>query len=449
MPVVEERPHSPHVDKLPHIDTHPIGESLMERPERFVGLRLMFLFVATYLTHGIATQFGLIAQPLQYWLMKDLHMSAAQVSSYLAIMMLPWFLEGAYGVICDFVPLFGYRRKGYLLAGNLLAGLAFAAITGTSSLAVVFTALVLSAIGISISIAVTAGLAVCEGKVDGKIGDYLVVQMVCYYATLIASGVVGGLLCQYLAPKSALHSAAGISATAAVLVACLVPWLHREEKSHMNMQRLRETWASLKAAFRCRPLQLAAVFIACWCFSPSFGVPLYFHESNALGFSQQTIGQLFGWNSAGMLLGAALYWRLIKSTALRSQLYTAVAVGTTSTLAYLLLSSPVSAIALELFRGTANMIALLTIRTLAAAVCPKHIEVAVMASLFAVWDLATDGSTYIGGQIFSNVFHNQFAPLVLVAACATALCALLVPFLCAPAQEEISAAQPNKVLTRV
>ncbi len=52
-----------------------------------------------------------------------------------------------------------------------------------------------------------------------------------------------------------------------------------------------------------------------------------------------------------------------------------------------------------------------------------------MASMLAVWNLATDASTFIGGQLFTNVFNNRFPPLVIVAAFATGLCALLVPFI--------------------
>ena len=75
------------------------------------------------------------------------------------------------------------------------------------------------------------------------------------------------------------------------------------------------------------------------------------------------------------------------------------------------------------------MLAILGIYALGSQICRPKTEVTVMATLLAVRNLATDGSTFIGGQLDSNVFHNQLAPLVIVAATTTALCAMLIPFL--------------------
>lgn len=391
--------------------------------------RLTWLFAIAYISHGIATQFGLISQPLQYFMMKGLHLTAAQVSSYLAIMMLPWVFKPFYGVICDFVPLFGYRRKSYLIAANTLTAIAFVVMACTSSLPMILGAFVLTAVGMAASTAVTVGLAVEGGRSNGKARDYFAQQTFFYYSALIAASIAGGLLCHYLVPELALHVAAAIAALPALVVSALTLIMLREERSSLNVQGMRETWTSLKEVLRSRSLWLVALFIFCWDFSPSFGVPLYFHESNSLGFSQSTIGWLGAWNAAGMVVGAVLYRRWIKWQSMRTQLWLAVALGSVSTLAYLLLSSPLSAITLEVFRGTANIIAILAIYALAADVCPARTEVTVMASLIAVRNLATEGSTFIGGQLYSLVFHNQLAPLIVVAALTTALCASLIPFL--------------------
>jgi predicted MFS family arabinose efflux permease len=106
----------------------------------------------------------------------------------------------------------------------------------------------------------------------------------------------------------------------------------------------------------------------------------------------------------------------------------AVLSGAVSTLAYLMLSSD-SAIALELVRGFTNMLAILSIYALAADVCPPRMEVSLMATLIAVRNLATDGSTFLGGHLYANVFNNHIAPLIVVSAATTALCALLVMLL--------------------
>lgn len=398
-------------------------------PQSGGAARMPVFFAITYVATGIAAQFGLISQPLQYFMMKGLHLTAAQVSSYLAIMMLPWALKPFYGLICDFIPFLGYRRKSYLCAANLLTAIACGVIAFTDSLAIILPAFLLAATGMAASTALTVGIAVETGRSDGKERDYFVQQTFFYYCALIGASLIGGQLCHYLAPVLALHTAAAIAALPVLLVSFLTLVMLHEEKSALNVKALRDSWYSLREALRSRSLWLVALFIWCWDFSPSFGVPLFFHESNTLGFSQTLIGQLAAWNAAGMVLGSVIYGLYLKSKPMRTQLWLAVALGTMSTLAYLLLSSPITAVVLESVRGLSNMIAILAIYALAADVCPARTEVSVMASLIAVRNLATEASTFLGGQLYDSVFHNQLAPLIVFAAVTTALCSLLIPFL--------------------
>jgi len=391
--------------------------------------QLALFFSIAYLSHGIAAQFGLIAQPIQYYMMKGLNLTAAQVASYLAIMMLPWALKPVFGLLFDFVPFCGYRRKSYLIAVNLLAAGAFAVMALSNSLSLILPMFVLSASGIAASTALTVGLAVEQGRKDGKAREYFAGQTFWYYSAIIVASIGGGLLCHYLEPAAAIETAATIALFPPMVVSVLSAVMIKEQKTAFDMQRVHDTWTPMKEALRSRALWLAALFIFCWDFSPSFGVPLYFFESKSLGFSQSLIGQLAAWNAGGMVIGAVIYSRFLKSRSIRAQLWIALTAGTLSTLGYVLLSTESSAIVLELLRGLTTMLAVLGIYGLAADVCPKGTEVSVMATLIAVRSLAMEGSTYIGGQLFSNVFHNHFTPLVLVAAATTALCALLVPLL--------------------
>ena len=86
-------------------------------------------------------------------MMKELGQSAGQVSTALAVLWLPWVIKPFYGLICDFVPLFGYRRKSYLILANLLAVLSFGIIATANTLAVILPALVLLATACAISTA--------------------------------------------------------------------------------------------------------------------------------------------------------------------------------------------------------------------------------------------------------------------------------------------------------
>lgn len=384
-------------------------------------------FAILYLSLGITTQFGLIDQPIKYYLKTGLHMTAAEVSTYMALMMLPWVLKPLYTAVCDFVPLWGYRRKSYLIATHAVAAIAFAALAYSSSLPVILLSFAASVVALATSTAVATGVAVEDGRSNGKTRDYFASQTLGYHGAIIAASLAGGYLCRHLTPQTALHTAAGLCIVPVLLVIAATTFMLKEEKSQRNLQGMQETWLAVKEAFHSKALWLAALFIWCCDFNPCFGTPLYYHQTDTLKFHQDTIGLLSACTAVGMVIGALFYrWR-IKDMPIKQQLYLAVALGATSTLSFLLLSTPATGIALELFRGTATMITILGVYGLAADVCPKRAEVTVMAALIAVRSLALDASTFVGGQLFTHAFHNQFAPLVVLAAGLTTLCLLLIP----------------------
>jgi MFS family permease len=388
---------------------------------------LAIVFAAIYLAQGAGSQFGVIAQPLQYFMKSGLKMSASDVSAYLAILMTPWVFKPFFGPVCDLVPLFGYRRKSYLLLTNVLAAFGLLLVSLTSQPEYLRLGVLALAVGVSASTAVTVGLAVEAGRDDAKSGLYFAVQTFCYYLATIVASVVGGYLCHYLSPQLALHTAALVAMVPILAATCVIVMLLKEERAPMRLAEFKPIWSAIKEAAGTRAIYCAIAFIALWDFSPSFGVSLYFFESNTLHFTQALIGQLTGWYYGGMALGAVIYRLGMRDMSLRKQLLIAVPLSTVSTLAYLLLSTPLSAVALELLHGFSGALAILLIYSMAAAVCPRGSEVTVMASLIAIRSLAIEGSTYAGGQLYDKVFDDHLAPLILLGAATTACCALLIP----------------------
>src|ERR1700722_8852615 len=90
---------------------------------------LLLFFALVYVVEGLGQIGGLIAQPLNYYL-KEVHgWTPVQITAYVTIFNLPWVLKPIYGLVSDFVPLFGYRRKSYLLLANIAAVVGFFAVT--------------------------------------------------------------------------------------------------------------------------------------------------------------------------------------------------------------------------------------------------------------------------------------------------------------------------------
>ena len=81
----------------------------------------MLFFALVYIVEGLGQTGGLIAQPLNYFLKQVYGWTPVQVTAYLTVLNLPWIIKPVYGIVSDFVPLFGYRRKAYLILANAAA----------------------------------------------------------------------------------------------------------------------------------------------------------------------------------------------------------------------------------------------------------------------------------------------------------------------------------------
>src|SRR5262245_17579645 len=81
--------------------------------------RLALLFAVVYFAQGM---WYLPNQTITI-VLKDRGLSAGQVATFFTITTLPWLLKPLYGLVSDFFPLFGRRRKSYFLLTTAVAGL--------------------------------------------------------------------------------------------------------------------------------------------------------------------------------------------------------------------------------------------------------------------------------------------------------------------------------------
>lgn len=400
-------------------------------------------FAMAYVSHGLScAQFGVISQPLQFFMMDGLKLSAAEVSSNMAILMLPWIWKPVIGIITDFLPIFGYRRKSYLLIGFGLSATAFALLLLSNTLRTIMPGIFVAALCMAMSTAMMVGMAVEIGRSDGRTRQYFRIQEIFYYGANIVASIISGALCQAFGPNGAFNYAVGF-AIAPMLLMVIATALHvKEEKAPLQVEALTKTLGSFKQALKSPFLWMAAAFSLFWNFMPCFGVPLYFYESKHLAFSQASIGQLAAWNSFGMLLAALLHKKIMDRLSTKMQLIVTTAFLSLSTLAYLGLGTPENAIVLEIIRGMANMLGILGIYCFAAEYCPKRIEVTVMALLVGLRNVATNTALFTGGQLFTHVFPNNFSALVIISSLAPLL-ALPIIFMQAKESKNASTIDNN------
>ncbi len=392
--------------------------------------RLMLFFAIVYLIEGIGqAKVGIVWQPLTYYLKANLGWTAVQISLSLAVLDLPWIIKPIYGLVSDFVPLFGYRRRPYLLLANLAAIAAYAWVALIGAPGQLVVALTLTSFAMAIASTLCGALLVENGQRYRASGAFVSQQWLWFNIATMAAAFVGGQFVEHFSPSGALHAAAIVAAVAPLAVVLGTLLLVDEERARMDLAELRRTLRGLLAALASRRLYVIGLFLFLYNFSPGFGTPLYFHMTDTLGLSQGYIGVLTAIGSAGWIAGAVLHRSVLERLSSRALLNLSLAGGVLATLAFLLLNGPVSAAAVYFLNGVAGMIATVATLTLAADYCPQRSEGFVFAALMSVTNIATPAADNIGSYLYEHTFQHALAPLILVSAAATALVFVLVPLL--------------------
>jgi MFS family permease len=389
----------------------------------------MWFFALVYIVEGLGQTGGLIAQPLNYYLKQVFDWTPVQVTAGLTVLNLPWIIKPVYGIVSDFVPLFGYRRKAYLILANLAAAVAYFWVTQLSAPGSLILVLLLTAYAMAISSTLCGAVLVENSQRLGQSDTFVNQQWLWFHVAAVASALLGGELVARLSPADAVHMASAIVAIAPFAAIGATLFLIDEAPSRLDFAELKNTFHGLLATFGRRDLWLIGAFLFLYYLNPGFGLPLYYYMTDTLRFTQDFIGMLGAVNSVGWIVGALLYRRLFDGRTSRQLLNFSILTGTITTVAFLLLSNQVNAVIVNFFSGMASMIAFVATLSLAADFCPKRAEGFAFAVLMSILNLSSTASNNLGSFLYEHAFHNRLAPLIIVSAAATAAIFLFVPLL--------------------
>jgi hypothetical protein len=145
-------------------DRAPAVESTARLSERGSMVHLLWFFGLVYVVEGLGQIGGLIAQPLTYDLKQVQGWTPVQITAYLTLFNLPWIIKPLYGLVSDFIPLFGYRRKSYLLIANAAATCGFLLVSRLTVPDQLVFALMLTAYAMAISSTLCGAVLVENGQ---------------------------------------------------------------------------------------------------------------------------------------------------------------------------------------------------------------------------------------------------------------------------------------------
>ncbi len=402
---------------------------LARSAERNGMKRLLLFFAAVYLAEGICQSDGLISQPLNYYLKQVHGWTAVQITAFLTVFNLPWFFKPLYGIVSDFVPLFGYRRKSWLLLANAAAAIGYFAVMATGAPDALLIVLLMAIYGMAIVSTLSGAVLVENGQRLGASSRFVNQQWVWFNVAAVATSMGGGLLVQWLTPLDALHAAAliaGVTPLAAIV--CTLTLIH-EQKNTISVDGMKLGFVSLLTALKSRQLWILGGFLFFYYFSPGVDTPLYFFMTDRLKFSQAYIGVLNSVSAVGGIAAGLIYALYLRDLTTRAMLYFSIVAGVLGTLSFVLMMDPITAAVAQFCYGAASMWTLVASLGLAADCCPERAEGFGFAAMVAITNISGAAADNVGSYLYEHVFGSEIAPLIVVAAAFTAVNFALVPLL--------------------
>jgi folate/biopterin transporter len=390
-----------------------------------------------------------LARLAQTFLLKDsLGLGPAELSALTGIFTLPWTVKPLYGFLSDGFPLFGYRRRSYLIVAGLLGCLSYSLVghdfygllegNPPMILSGTVSALVIASACIAFSDVVADGIVVQKTRdtKDPKMAGGL--QSLCW-----GSAAIGGLLSAYysgsLLEVMRPQDIFTITAILPFIVAAIALLIdekptHRQinptgagtdidlmgttsstgtttsrSTSNTGWEGMQEQINALWGAMKQPSIYKPALFLFLWQSTPtSDGAFLYFMTED-LKFGPEFLGRVRFVTAGASLFGVWLYNQYLKTIPIKDILFWSSIISFPLGLSSLLLISHMNrewgipdswfVAGDDVVLSILGEIAFLPTLVLAARLCPPGIEAVLFATLMSINNGAGTLGTEIGAVL--------------------------------------------------
>ena len=370
--------------------------------------RLYLFFAVNYFAQGMG---GLAYEPVSYYLKDALGLGPAQAAAFVMWMTLPLTIKPLFGVLTDFLPWAGKRRRPHLIAVSLLtsAGWLLLAALKTPPYGAALFFLVLVNVGFVLSDVVCDAVMVERGKERGLTGKYQAVQIGTLYAALVVTGFGGG----WLAGHAPYRIAFALAAIFPLITAVSAVWIEETGVGGISETAARG-WSGLASMARDPRSWAVAAGIFLWSFCPFLGTAQFYYQSEAVKLSPLFIGGLSTAGGVAGMAGAALFARLTGAGTERVA-RASIWIGAPLSLLYILYRGPGSILLLTLLFSLTGVVFRLAWMDLAAKSCPAGAEATVFAAYMAVFNIAASASNALGGALYERLAASHGAYTAMVA----------------------------------
>jgi MFS family permease len=363
--------------------------------------------------------------PILFFLKDQLHTPRGDVAKFFLICGLAWYLKPIAGILTDAFPLFGTRRRYYMIISSALAAaswIVMAFVPKTYDY-LLWTSVIVNLFMVMAS-TVTGAYLVEAGQRMGTVGRLTSLRMFVQNGCQLLNGYAGGVLA-----GMAFFWAAGLNAACIGLLAPLTYFLLKEKRvSHKNEAALANAQNQLAIISKSKTLWIGLGFIFLFYFAPGFGTMLTYRQSDDLHFSKEYIGLLTSISGGAGILSAIVYGFLIKRLSLRSMLFLGIGLAAAETLLYLTYDNQVKAAVIDGLNGFCFGLAEIALMDLAARSTPKSCEGLGYSLIMSFRNVAIYGADYLGSAA-ADKYKVSFGTMVWVNALSTAAVIIFLFFM--------------------
>ena len=369
------------------------------------------LIVVGVLATTLAQPGVLSSIPLRNLLKNDLHESRAATSAWIFLSGLAWYFKPLAGIFTDAFPIFGTRRRSYLLISTVLATVAWIGMIFTPHEynALLWVAIVINMFMVVAS-TVIGGYMVEVAQASASSGRLSGIRNIAQAVVGLIQSPAGGLLATI-----AFGWTAAISGAVMFLLFPATLLLLKEERRRTDAAEVfANTGRQLTNIVTARTLWAAAGLTLLFFIAPGFGTALFYRQQDQLHMTTVGQGILGSISSAGALISPFVYIWACRRLNLRRMLLLCLGASTLTGLLYMTFfyDSEAHARVIEGVNGFTSALAEVALMDLTVRATPAGSEGLGFSLMVSVRNLALFGTDVLGSWMLDK-WRLPFNDLVL------------------------------------
>jgi MFS family permease len=384
--------------------------------------RAAIIIIAGVLATTLAQPQVLGRLPLQNLLKNELGLDRSSNSAFFFWASFAWYLKPLAGILTDAFPLFGSRRRSYILISATLAGLGWFGLIVTPH---AYHAMLWVVIVINVFMVVTStvvgGTMVEAAQAASASGRLTAIRQFVQQGCVIVNGPTAG----YLASIAFGWTAGACGMIMLLLVPVSLIFLQEQRQTIDSTQLLANARHQLRNIASARTMWAAAGLMALFYAAPGFGTAIFYKQQNDLHLDTHAQGFLALIGGSFGVLAAIGYGILCRRLTLRTMLIGCIVLGTVANLGYLFYASFGQAQIVEGLNGFGYTLAELALMDLAVRATPAGSEGLGFSLMVSVRNLVLSGTDWFGSMLLDR-YHLSFDTLVIANSVTTAIAVPLV-----------------------